>query len=92
MKYVAPDRSPIPPKQSARCFATFAESKSLPAIAALHRIGYAAYNVGCSIGLDTRVVVDPAEPDVLDPFCHRSRGRSCSWLIISPFHLPSELS
>ena len=33
-------------------------------------------NEGCGIGLDTGVVVGPAEPDVLDPFCHRSRGRS----------------
>jgi hypothetical protein len=33
-------------------------------------------NEGCGIGLDTGVVVGPAEPDVLDPFCHRSRGWS----------------
>ena len=33
-------------------------------------------NEGCGIGLDTRVVVDPAKSYVLDPFCHRPRGRS----------------
>jgi hypothetical protein len=33
-------------------------------------------NEGCGIGLDTCVVVGPTEPDVLDPFCHRSRGWS----------------
>jgi hypothetical protein len=32
-------------------------------------------NEGCRIGLDTGFVVGPGETDVLDPFCHRSRGR-----------------
>jgi hypothetical protein len=33
-------------------------------------------NEDCGIGLDTGVIVGPAKPDVLDPFCHRSRGWS----------------
>ena len=77
MKYVAPDRSPIPPKQSARCFATFAESKiryQQPQACIVSDTLLA--NDGCGIGFGTGVVVGTAELDALDPFCHRSRRRS----------------